>query len=317
MKVAVGIGTCYGKGQLIESVTSLREKQGIDCELTVVADRFPLDKDTKKQLKALGAKVRENKVEGSYLVKLLPAIRSSDSDLFVMSQDDIKYSPNWLKYIVEAFEKDKNLTFAALPNIPLTPMGMFEAGANVGTRLNNRMGKMWRNGDNYLAVLGRIMVFRTNWLKKIHMEDAVSLDAYYYLENKKMGGKYKCLWNIPLYFRNPQNWQEQLRKSSRFQNSYYEMKSYGRFDNLEEEYRVPLRIIIKAAVIEFISYPRDFLIYCGIFLMTRILKQKPNSCLIANWQVDLSTKNFYDSSGLPPQNKTQAVYQDNKAWQMY
>ena len=151
----------------------------------------------------------------------------------------------------------------------------------------------FNNGDNYLACLGRLMAFRTKYLKDMYVEvDSVSLDAYLYFENKRLGGKYVCLWDYPLYFRAPKNILEHLRKSSRFQYSQDELVSYNRFGDLSNEYKLPILAIIKGTFHELLHNPIYLSIYVFIFLYTRLFKRSISKSLIANWEVDESTKDI-------------------------
>jgi hypothetical protein len=140
-------------------------------------------------------------------------------------------------------------------------------------------------------MFGRMIAFRRNWVKKLDIEkNSVSADAYLYFENKKMGGKYKCLWDTPIYFREPTNLAEHLRKSSRFQLSKVEMEEYRKFNNLESEYKIPHRIKLQAMIEELVSNPISFILYLIVFAYTRIKAIPAEKCLTVLWEVDLSTK---------------------------
>jgi hypothetical protein len=289
--LTVGITTCYGGKSLVKAVESIRNSQGVETfELIIVADRIPITSEIKNRLKELQVKLIENKFESSAQTKALQILSDCKTDLFLLTQDDVIFEPSTLVKIVTYFMNNPDTTFMCIQNKNFKPETVFEMGTNVGTSLNNRIGKYWNNGDNYLAALGRVMVFPTKWLKRMkHSDKAVSLDAYYYLENKKMGGKFTCLWDAVIYFRNPQNMKEQLRKSSRFQHSRYEMKQFA-FKNLEKEYTVPLKVMLRAGLTELVNQPFAFLVYLLIFTYTRLGRIPAKECLYAVWEIDPSTK---------------------------
>jgi len=289
--LTVGITTCYGGESLVKAVESIRNSEGVDpFELTIVADRTPITPEIKTRLSDLRVKLIENSFESSAQTKALQILKGCNADLFLLTQDDVIFEPTTLGKIVFYFRNNPDTTFMCIHNKNFRPETVFEMGTNVGTRLNNRIAQYWNNGDNYLAALGRVMVFPTKWLKKMkHSDKAVSLDAYYYLENKKIGGKYICLWDAVMYFRNPQNMKEQLRKSGRFQYSKDEMRQFD-FKNLDKEYDIPAGVMLRAGLEELVSHPFAFMVYLGIFANTRLKRIPAKDCLYAVWEVDPSTK---------------------------
>lgn len=293
-KFVVGITTCYGHPQLVESVKSLRLSQNVDKDfrVIVVADSVKLSDEIKGDLLKLGAELIENAYESSAFAKQMQILDLVTEKYIILTQDDVLFHPLTLFKVLEQLESG-NATFVGVKNEPIKPRSLLEGGISVATTLCNSIAMYFNNGDNYLACLGRLMAFETDYLKKMYVErDSVSLDAYLYFENKKMGGKYVCLWDYPLYFRAPQNILEHLRKSSRFQYSNAELVSYKRFGDLSKEYKLPLPAIIRGALLEFIRTPIYFTIYCFIFLYTRIFRESLNKSLNANWEVDTSTKDI-------------------------
>lgn len=291
-RVTVGITTCYGKKQLLSAVKSIKDSKGIrNFEVVVIADLTPISLEVKKGLHEMDVTLIENDIPSSQFAKQRQLISKCKSEFIVLTQDDVLFDKYALVRIIK--ELKKGTTFVGIRNEPVEAKTLIERGINVGTRLNNSIARLWNKGDNYLAVLGRVMAFRTEWLRSLDVHPgSVSLDAYLYLENKKKGGTYQCLWDTYLLFRNPDNITEHIRKSSRFQNSKYEMLSYEKFGNLDREYAIPRKAIIIAALAEFMHDKIGFIIYLYIYIYTRLFKQKPQDCLTALWKVDLSTKNF-------------------------
>ena len=177
-------------------------------------------------------------------------------------------------------------------NQHLKPMSFFENVINVGTRIANNMTKDWNAGDNYLANIGRCMAFRTKFLKKnISVPEGIATtDAYYYFSNKFSGGKFKYLPSVAVYFRNPQNMTEHLRKSSRFQYSKLEMARYFDKEKLEKEYKIPLSIKVSATLKELFKSPIKTILYFVIRLYTIVKRLRPQKVLNPIWEVDVSTK---------------------------
>lgn len=293
LSYVVGITTNYPKENLVHAVLSLRLNEGVDKNfpLIVIADSIPVEPRVKKVLKELNVKLIENSFESSAWAKCEQIINMTKADLVLLTQDDLLFDRKTVKNIIKAFESDPKLTFVGQVNKPLSGGNWVERAIAAGTNVVNRIGESWNNGDNYIAMFGRMMAFKTDWLRKLHVEkNSVSADAYLYFENKKMGGKYLCLWDTPLYFREPSNLSEHLRKSSRFQLSQKEMEEYRRFNNLGKEYQIPFGIRFKAMADEFVSNPINFVMYLFVYAYTRTMAIPASKCLTAMWEVDYSTK---------------------------
>lgn len=291
LSLTVGITTCYGHKSIMETVKSLRASKGVDSfKFIIVADRVPISSDIKKELKKYEVILIENKKEGSQMEKQKQILKLASSDLILLTQDDVLVNKDSLKTVVEEFSKDPQLSMVSVLNKPVVATNFFESVVNVGTNMANQIAKHWNSGSNYLSVIGRFMMFRTQFIKeniKLREEVATS-DAYYYFSTTTAGGKYKYLPGVAVLFKNPQSMTEHLRKSSRFQYSRKEMSKY--FNDLTLHYKIPKMVILRAILYEFIKNPAKFICYIAILLYTRILKMKPKSVLNPNWEVDLSTK---------------------------
>lgn len=292
LSYTVVITTNHGEWHLVEAIRSMRASTGLgDFPLIVVADSVPVSLDVKLVLDQMKVVLIENSVPTSAFVKQKQVLEYCDTDLILLTQDDVLVDPECFEKIIRTFEQRPDVTFVGVQNVPLETGNWFSKVLNVGTRMSNHIGMMWRGGDNYLAMLGRMMAFRTRWLKRMYVEnDSVSLDAYLYFENKQMGGRYVCLWDAPLYFLNPQNFVEHFRKSSRFRNSLHEMKTYRRFPHLEWEYAIPTECVRTALWTEFKRNPLTLLGYVLVSGVIWLTKQRPEICLTPLWKVDFSTK---------------------------
>lgn len=291
LSLTVGITTCFGDNSMLDTVKSIRKSVGIDqFHFIIIADRTPINPWLKKELKRQKVELIENKNEASQVTKQRQMLKMVESDLILFTQDDVLLEKNTLNTVVKRFEEHPETSFISILNKPVKATNFFESCLNIGTNIANRIARYWNKGDNYLSVIGRFMIFRTEFLKKkIKMYDSIATsDAYYYFSTKKAKGKYEYIPEVGVLFKNPQNMKEHLRKSSRFQFSKLEMNKY--FKNLENDYKTPKIIALRAMVEEFILHPIRFIGYMGIFAYTRILKMKPSYVLNAVWEVDLSTK---------------------------
>lgn len=291
LTLTVGITTCYGSKSILDTVRSIRSSMGIgNFDFIIIADRTPIIFDIKKELKRLKVRLIENKKEGGQIEKQKQILKMTKTDIVVFTQDDVLFDPYTLSTVLNEFSENPGTTMVSTPYKPVVSSSFFESVLNVGTNVVNNSVGHWNNGDNYLSSIGRLMAFRTNMVKKFRMPNIAISDNYYYFENKKMGGIYKYVDNTKVYFKNPQNLNEHMRKSSRFQFSHLEMAHY--FGDLSKEYSIPKRTLLRGIIHEFMSNPFYCFLYIFIFIYTRIQKLKPEHVLNPIWEVDLTTKNL-------------------------
>lgn len=289
LSLTVGITTCYGDISILETVRSVRASKGVgQFDFIIVADRVPISDEIKKGLKKYNVRLIENMKESGQVEKQRQIRKLAKTDITVFTQDDILLDPNTLAEVVKRFAKNPKTTMISIPYKPVKATNFFENVLNVGTNIVNKTVKFWHNGDNYLSVIGRFIAFRTDTLNKFRMPAIAISDAYYYLENKKMGGTYEYLSDVSVYFKNPQNMSEHLRKSSRFQFAELEMSHY--FEDVSKEFIIPKSAIIKGVIKEFLENPINSTFYIAVYAYTRILKMKSSAVLNPIWEVDISTK---------------------------
>ncbi|KKT57806.1 MAG: hypothetical protein UX91_C0005G0092 [Candidatus Amesbacteria bacterium GW2011_GWB1_47_19] len=288
----VGIYTHSTGNYILKTVRSILDSQGMsEFKLMIVADGTPLDAESIRQLKKWKVIYKYNPIPSSINLKQKQIIASCKEKYLILTQDDVIFMPDTIRYIMSEFLKNSEVTFIGVKNVPLKGNSFLADCINIGTFLTNRIAEAWRNGDNYLSVIGRLEAFPTAWIKKMRLkEGAVSSDANYYFENKRMGGKYLCLRNTGIFFRNPQNLTEQRAKSSRFLHSRREMHHYNRYFDLKREYTIPVNIILNSGLKEFLTDPIHFIGYTLIFCYTRIFRFPHNYSLKAVWKPDISTK---------------------------
>ena len=275
LSFTVGVTTCYGDVSIIDTVKSIRNSKNVgNFKFILIADRVALTAEIKKALKELRVDLIENKTESSLVRKQKQILSLTKTDLIIFTQDDVLFAPNTLSAVVKRFERHPKTTMISI--------------LNIGTNIANKFAKYWNFGDNYLSVIGRFMAFKTDTINKFRMPDVSSVDTFYYLENKRVNGTYEYLSNIPVYFKNPQNMTEHLRKSSRFQFSMLEMSHY--FNHLSNEYNVPKLVQLRGFGEQFLESPFMTVFYILIYLYTRLLKMRPNVVLNTAWDIDVSTK---------------------------
>lgn len=290
LSLTVGITTCYGDESILETVKSIRNSQDIkDFRFIIVADRVPISEKIKKELKKYKVELIENKVESGQMKKKKQILAKTRSDILLFTNDDVLLGKNAIKKMLERFERKPKTTLISIRNQPVKATSLFEEIISVGTIMAGKIAKYWNKGDNYLSVIGRFEAARVSHLKKFRIPTKIATsDAFLYFENKRLGGGYEYIPEVAVYFKNPQNMKEHLRKSSRFQFSKLEMSKY--FKNLDAKYDVPVFAQLRAIFEEFVKDPVKFMLYIMVLIYTRIMRSKPKEVLDAVWEVDLSTK---------------------------
>jgi len=133
MNVAVVILNWNGKKlleQFLPSIISCSEKEATiyladnastDDSVSLVQNKFP------------SIKIIQNKTNGGYAKGYNDALKNLTEDLFVLLNNDVAVSPNWLTPIVSEFKKDDNLVAAQPKILDYNNKSYFEyAGAGGG-----------------------------------------------------------------------------------------------------------------------------------------------------------------------------------------
>lgn len=290
LSFTVGIPTYYGGPALVRATKSiLRSKNVGPFRLIVCIDGNPLDPKIEQQLLDLGVEVVFSKQRGGQVARLKQIISMTKTDLVVLTQDDIQFKPNTLANLLKKFDDEKT-TLVAAKILPTKAKTFFERIIEVGVKGNIRLGKLWRDGDNYLLANGRCMVFKTKFVKSFSIrEEVINSDAYFYFENKKHGGKFVFADDAVIFNKSPQKLSEHLKQSRKFQISQQENNRYLD-QNLEEEYKIPVHLQANALLGEFFDNPVYTLLYLGVNLYTKIAGREMFQDAKRFWETDVSTK---------------------------
>jgi hypothetical protein len=288
---SVTIPTCYGGKSLGMAVGSIRESSGVDrFPIIVRADSEPITVGIKRTLRSLRAMVVENKAPGSQMHKIKQMLMDCHTDIFITTQDDIRFSRDVLSRIIYAFDSDPRLTMVCVSVIPEKQKSLTERIVRIGPILAQAIGGRHNSGDNYLVANGRCLAFRTEFLKKFRLpETIVNNDGYLYFENKRLGGVFKFIPEAHVYIQSPKSIREHLNQSIRFQYSKNELAPWFE-KNIVNEYEIGLYAIGVGVLDVFIKDPIAFLLYGVVHVYTRLNRFIKKANLTVFWNVDYSTK---------------------------
>lgn len=290
-KVTIGIPTYYGGPSLVSAVKSILNSEGThNFKLIVTIDGRPLEPEIEASLKKLGVKIIFNPKRGGQFARIKQLIELADTDLLILTQDDILFDKHTLTKIVESFTKNPDITMVGARLVPLPAKTYLEKVLETGVRIVHKIADHTNNGDNLLLASGRCLAFKTRHAKTFSIpEQVINSDAYLYFENKKRGGKFLALKDAVVYNKSAQTLSEHLKQSQRFQGSINELSSYQNGD-LEKEYKLSALVAIRAIATELAKHPLTTISYLGLFAYTRANTSKMNQTKIGFWKTDRSTK---------------------------
>lgn len=293
MNLTIAIASNHPTHQLIRTIRSIRNCRGCaTIPIIVLCDTLPISKSLGRQLRNYSVSYYELSSPAGFATKCKALLQYCQTSHILFTQDDVVFHREAIALIYQAFKSPMRPTFVGARNIPIPPTSMLESAISMGTLLSNRIAHTWRNGDNYMACVGRVMAFPISWVQQLDIPaNVVSLDAYLYLENKRKGGSYFCQWSARIYFKTPSTLAEHLAKSSRFQYSKLEMNRHG-FNHLDHEYAVPIGIALTQLATLFLRFPIKTLLYLAIFTWTKVFKKTQKESLVAAWEVEASTKSW-------------------------
>ncbi len=289
--ITVGIPTYYGAFGLIKTAESIvKAKTANRLDIIVTVDGNPLEPRVQRGLARLGVTMWDNKDRAGQLGRIKQLIKRVDSDILILTQDDVIFASDAINVIEEEFQNNPKLTMIGCNILPLTSTTFFEKVVNVGVDLTHRIGKFWNKGDNYLLSSGRCLAFRSNFVKKFEInEGVINSDAYLYFLNKLNKGKFKFLEKSIVYNKSPQNISEHLKQSRKFQISNAENSKYLERD-MTKYYLVPKHITVKSLLEEFIQNPVFVPLFFLLSIYTRFVGKEMYQAATRFWETDITTK---------------------------
>ncbi len=290
LSITVGIPTYYGGPALVRAAESILNSKGVEnFKIIVSVDGNPLKEDILKRLRELGVDVIENTVRGGQVARIKQMIALCNTDILVLTQDDIQFEPTALAEIAKTFTNHPDTTMIGARVKAAPAESLFESAVEVGVRMTHYIGDRWNNKNNYLLASGRCLAFRSHTAKQMTIpEEVINSDAYLYFENKKLGGVFRSVPEAIVYNKSPQKISEHIKQSKKFEYSQAELSRYLHID-LASEYAIPRLLAIKALANQLIAHPVATLYYVGIQLYTRF-KKNTYANTKRFWDTDVTTK---------------------------
>lgn len=286
----IGIPTCYGGRSLISAVTTMRAESPKECTISVIADSVPFTEDEKHQLEKLDVQFTENKSPASQITKVGQLVAQTTSEIFIFTQDDVRFTKTTIKEILNCFEANPELTMVAARILPEKSTKKVSLALMQGIAITDSIIQTWNNGDNYLASNGRCLAFRTSHLKKFRFpSEIIGTDAFLYFENQRLGGTFHRLESAEVYDTVPSHFKEHLNQTSRFQFSEQEIQPFFSY-SLRNQYAIPIFVGLIALLKRLLRSPIYTTSYMAILLLSKIKKNSKKTATNPFWTMDASTK---------------------------
>jgi len=287
----VGIPTYLGGANLVRTVKTIRASEGVGpFRFLVCVDGRPLTADVESELQSLGVEVLYSEQRGGQIARIKQMVTTATTDVIVLTQDDVLFTPRALAEIISMFKRTQSLTMVGANIQPIPATTFFESVVEVGVRMTHAIGERWRNGDNYLMASGRCMAFRTAAIRSWDLPTTViNSDAYQYFVNKFFGGTFAYAKNAVVYNKSPLKVKEHLRQSRRFFVSKSELNHYFKKD-LSTEYAPPKNLLIRSLGRELLYHPISTASYLTIELVSKLGQKKRATEMTNMWEPDVSTK---------------------------
>src|SRR3989344_5453747 len=120
LTLAVGITTRHAGESLLSAARSIYASPGVEpFRFIIIADGIPPEPFLISELQRLGVDVVWNSTEGSITKKMKELLDRVESDIFLITHDDVLFKPNVLSEILRRFEQHPQTTFIGIRNQPL------------------------------------------------------------------------------------------------------------------------------------------------------------------------------------------------------
>ncbi len=292
LSVTIGIPTYYGGPGLVKTVRSIVASEGVEpFRLIVCVDGNPLDPTIEAALTELGAEVVLSEERGGQVARIRQMIGLSQSEIIILTQDDILFEKDTVREILKTFEAYPETTMVSTAAVPLPATVWFERVIHAGFAIAQRIEELWNGGDNYLRACGRCLAFRRDMAATIReeiQEEVISCDAHFFFINRQHGGVFRRADRAVYRFRSPKSLHDHLKQSQKHLALPEELSIYRKID-FDKESAIPLMPRIRAALTGLLSNPFWTPLYFGVLLYTRI-KKNPFLRATRFWDTDETTK---------------------------
>lgn len=296
--ISIGIPTYEAGLSLVYTLQSIYKQTMIDHikNVYVVVDGRKISKSILKQIHHPKLKVIHFVKRKGQAARINDLFNISNSDLLILSNDDVLFEENTVKNVL-SFKEKFDLMTSRLTTIH--PHSFFERIIHTGKKINDFVSLNWKSADNYLCCNGRLVILSKRLYKRMSIPEKIwNNDAYMFLYSKIHKFRVVNGENIKAAFKLPSNLNEHLNQSNKFQKSYSDNQRYFSEDILSY-YKIPNIIKIRGLLYEFKQSPIYTSLYIVLLIYTRFKGRRSNIQHSRGfWKTDKSTKILYRSTNI-------------------
>jgi hypothetical protein len=287
LSLTVAIYARHVAPSLVHIVKSIRSNpEAANVAFIIVCDGKPVDDETLKGLAELNVEVVQLPGYNSQIQKVIKIRELCKTDVVLLTQDDLEFAPDTVGKIM-AKMRDPKVNMVCTKITPRLTGGFVESILNMGNLVSRYIAEKW-NRSNYLQA-NRIMAFRMDAFRKFRAPlNVISMDAFFYLENKRLGGEFEYVSDATIFSRLAKKISEYRKQSTRFLNSADEMKQFFDARFIDTEYEVPRSLYIRGSLRTFLRHP--FLFTCYMLVQLYVRVRKDTKAMTQLWDVDVTTK---------------------------
>ncbi len=225
-------------------------------------------------------------------VRLNEIYQNITEDFLVQTDADVIFSHEFVvRDMIKPFMNNSKLGMCGGNPIPFKAETFVEQAINYTVGVYEQLRSTVRGGNNVFSVDGRLLSYRSEWLKGISVpHDMIANDMFTFFECKSRGFDYKFVKTGIVYFRSPQSISDQIRQNTRFRAAPIRMKKYFDKNLVEKELKIDIHLLLYFYLVTFIKHPIHCIFIYTLNLYTKILAKVRESELTAQWDMATTTK---------------------------
>lgn len=215
-------------------------------------------------------------------------IQKVKSDILVLLNADIFIKDSLFieKLIKPVIMKKADLTSSALYEIP--PLKFFERIIVESMNWKRSIFEAHRNGKNLFTCHGPARAFSKKMYTKLFFPMSVAEDAYTYLLGLSNHFPYIYVRSAKAFYKAPDTLRDHEKQSVRFMKSKKYLVYYFEKDFIEEQYKLPKKLIVSTFLHHFLRKPITMSLYISILIYMRL--KSDLSSQSETWDVATTSK---------------------------
>jgi len=255
--------------------------------------------DTAKLIQSLGSpriQLIDDKKRVGKSSRLNEIYTRLDTDFLVQTDADIIFShEHVIRDILQPLLNDQKVGMCGGDPRPLPAVTFTEKAVNLTAEVYMGLRNKGVHGDNVYSVDGRLLAYRKELVKKIHVpSDMIANDAYTFYCCLTAGYQYRYVESAVVLYRSPQTLNDQIRQNTRFLSAPIRMSRYFPEELVYQQRQVPVGYLLLRMATQFLRYP----IHCGyifcVNLYCKLMSKTAEKRLTAQWPIAFSTKQLQE-----------------------